>query len=160
MTFAKPLVRAFVPSGFFMLCLSAYGQTQAAGANWQRVQQLPLHTQIHVKADNKGRICSIDSVDDGHLSCSTGGVVKTRHYTYQRSEIKSIKLPHYVRSTLLGTTIGAGAGAIIGFVGAKNASDPSSSGAAAGGAAVFFGVIGAVIGAVTDVTRGPTVYRR
>jgi hypothetical protein len=154
------MVCPFVPSVCFMLCLSAYGQTQAAGANWQRVQQLPLHTQIHIKADSKDRVCSIDTVDEGHLSCSTGGVVKGRHYTYQRSEIKSIKLPHYVRSTLLATAIGASAGAITGFEASKNSSEYSSQAVAAGGGAVFFGVIGAVIGAVTDFTLGPTVYRR
>jgi hypothetical protein len=162
MNSAKRFVRAFVPSGCFMFCLAAYGQTPAAGENWQRLIQLPLHTQIHVKADSKGRACSLDSVDEGHLSCSTAGLAKSRHYNYQRADIKSIRLAHYVRSTLLGTAIGAGAGAILGVVAAENASEKPSPNAAAagGGGAVLFGVIGAVIGAITDFGGGPTVYRR
>ena len=162
MTSARRLVRILLPSGYFMLCLVAHGQTPAAGTNWQRVQQLPLHTQIHVKADSKSRACLIESVDESHLSCSTGGLAKAHQYIYQRSDIRSVKLAHYVRSTLLGTAIGASAGAITGAVAGKNASERNSSrdAAAAGGGALFFGVIGAIYGAVTDFSRGPTVYRR
>lgn len=160
MTVAKHLVRAFVLPGCFLLCLSVYGQTPVAGANWLRVQQLPLHTKIRVNADRKGRVCFLDSVDDEHLSCSTGGAAKTPSYTYSRSEIKSIQLTHYVRSTLLGTAIGASAGAVIGFASYEDSTGNTNRGAAAGGGALLFGLIGAVTGAVTDFTRGPTVYRR
>jgi hypothetical protein len=152
-----------LPISLCLLASLVQGQTAAAGSNWQRVQQLPLHTRVHVSADGKSRLCSIDKVDETQLTCSAGRVMETSHFTFQRGNIKSIKASHQMRSTLVGAGVGAAAGAIIGV--AINGGGPDQlihfSNAEVGGVgAIIFAVPGAVIGLATDFTRSPTVYRR
>jgi hypothetical protein len=147
------------------LCLLAplvEGQTAAAGSNWQRVQQLPLHTRVHVSADSKSRLCSIDKVDETQLICSAGRVVESSHFTFQRGDIKSIKLSRQMRSTLVGAGVGAAAGAVIGVAinQGPNQFIHFSNATVAGVAAIILAVPGAFVGLATDFARGPTVYRR
>jgi hypothetical protein len=138
------------------------GQAPAAGSNWQRVEQLPLHTHVHVSSDKMGRVCAVDSVDEESLSCSAGRLVNTAHYTFPRTEIKSIKVTRYVLSTVGGAGIGAGVGAIIGgaATSGKNSTIGISNGQVVGITAGIGGIVGAVICGPADLLRGPTIYRR
>ena len=128
------------------------GQSPANGANWQRVQQLPTHTRVHIYADTRNRACSIESVTDDGLTCG--------HKTFARSEIKSIKLTRYAVSTAAGAAIGAGGGAAIGAGIAASGDGFFTKRETAGVLAVIGVIPGALIGWGTDFAKGPTVYRR
>jgi len=158
-------VKSFARVSPILLCLLAslvQGQTAAAGSNWQRVQQLPLHTRVHVSADSRSRLCSIDQVDETQLTCSAGRVVETSHFTFQRGDIKSIKVSRQMRSTLVGAGVGAAAGAITGVAinQGPNQFIHFSNASVAGVGAIILAVPGAFVGLATDFARGPTVYRR
>jgi hypothetical protein len=154
----------FVISAFCVLLVSAnvLAQAPAAGANWQRVQQLPLHTHVHIASDKMSRVCEVDSVDAEMLSCSAGHMVNTAHYTFARTEIKSIKVTRYIGSTVGGAAIGAGSGLVIGVgVAHTTQSFPIVSNKAIWGIfSAAGGIAGALIGGPTDFLRGPTIYRR
>lgn len=154
----------FVIPVFCAVFVSAHLMAQApvGGADWKRVEQLPLHTKVHVSSDKMGRVCMVDSVDEGSLTCSAGHVVNTAHYTFSRAEIKSIKVTRYVLSTIGGAGIGAGVGAIIGAAGTQGDNDRIgiTRGQVVGIVTLIGGVVGAAIGGPTDFLRGPTVYRR
>jgi hypothetical protein len=139
--------------------VAALGQAPA-GSNWQRVQQLPPHAKVHVSADHKSRVCVIDSVDEDKLTCSTGRVVATSHYTFTRSEIKSIKVTRYLVSTAVGAGIGGGVGAAAGAAAFSGNGSLVHGGQAAAVLGGGFAFVGGVIGLTTDFVRGPTVYRR
>jgi hypothetical protein len=138
------------------------GQAPTAGSNWQRVEQLPLHTHVHIASDKMGRVCAVDSVDEESLSCSAGRLVNTAHYTFPRGEIKSIKVTRYVLSTVGGAGIGAGVGVVIGAAATsgKNSTIGITRGQVVGIVAGIGGIAGAVICGPTDLLRGPTIYRR
>jgi hypothetical protein len=121
----------------------------SAASDWQRVERVPLHTKVHVDADKKGRTCLLDSVNDQSLTCTSGHTGRT----FSRAEIKSVKLTRYGWSTLGGLAIGLGVG---GAIAATGPSDSIARGAA-GGLCI---VAGAVVGGMTDMFRGPVVYRR
>jgi hypothetical protein len=136
------------------------GLLAQAPADWQRVKQLPLHTKVHIVSDKMKRTCSIDSVTDDSVSCSSGGSVNS----FQREDIKSIKGVRRMRSALGGAAIGAGVGFIAGV--AASLGQPRDAfiyipPAAAGGVLAVIGAVpGAAIGAPTDFLRGPTMYQR
>jgi hypothetical protein len=131
--------------------------TNAAG-DWQRVKQLPVHTRVHLSTDKKGLTCSIDAVDDGSLTCSSGHLGTA----YPRAEIKSIKVTRYPVSVVGGAGIGAGVGAGIGaaFKSSGGIASGAANGVKIGIGAVAGGLGGAAVGAATDMFRGPLVYRR
>ncbi len=131
---------------------------QAAGSTWQRVQQLPAHTRIHLTSDKMSRVCTIDSVTDEALLCSAGRMVQTSHYTFTRREIKRIKITRYATSTALGIGIGAGVG--IAAIEAFNTDGFFRQGELIGVGAAVGGIPGGIIGLTTDFARGPLVYRR
>jgi hypothetical protein len=143
----------------FCLLFPAGAMGQTAGSNWQRVQQLPPHTKVHIKADSKSRVCTIDNVDEDKLTCTASRVVQSSRYTFQRSEIKSIKVTRYALSTVVGAGIGAGVGAGIGAA-IHGKDDLFSTGEVVGVTAAICAVPGAIVGGLTDFTRGPTIYRR
>lgn len=141
------------------LSLQASAQAPAAGSDWQHLKAVPLHIKVHVAADKISRTCHIEAVTDDVLQCSKDVFGHNAHYTFQRGEVKSVKLTRYTGSTLGGAAIGAGAGAAVGF-GLTTNPNGWFNGAARGA----FTLLGAVIGAATmgpaDTFRGPTVYRR
>jgi hypothetical protein len=148
----------FVISAICALFVSADLLAEAP-ADWQRVKMLPPHTKVHIDSEKMKRTCSIDSVTDDSLSCSSGNAVSS----FQRSEIKSIKGVRRLRSTLGGAAIGAGVGFIVGFAAAQGQPKDSFiyfAPAAVGGVIAVMGAVpGAAIGAPTDFLRGPTVYQ-
>jgi hypothetical protein len=142
-------------------CPALCQQTAPAGSNWQRVEQLPAHSRVHVAADKGGRVCTIYSVSDDALVCSTRMGDKPGQ-SFQRAAIKSIKLTRYTISSVAGTGIGAGAGALIGFAAVRP--NPNAflqfPGIERGIIAVGGGLAGLAIGGPTDFLRGPTIYVR
>ncbi len=143
----------------WMLILSpSDAKGQAAGSNWQRVQQLPVHTRIHVTGDRMSRVCTMDRVDDETLVCSTGRMVQTSHYTFSRSEIRRIKVTRYAVSIAAGTGIGAAVGIIA--LEAANGDGFFRQGELIGAGAAVGGIPGGLVGLLTDFAPGPTVYRR
>jgi hypothetical protein len=149
----------FVIPAFCTLLVSAVLLAQAP-ADWQRVKMLPLHTKVHIDSDKMKRTCSVDSVADDSLSCSSGSSVSS----FPRSEIKSIKGVRRMRSALGGAAIGAGVGFIVGVATSQGQSKDAFiyiAPAAVGGVCAVIGAVpGAAIGAPTDFLRGPTVYQR
>lgn len=146
----------------FLISLNVLSQAPIAEANWQRVQQLPLHTYVHVASDKMTRVCNVDSVDTESLTCSAGHMVNMAHYTFARSEIKSVKVTRYMVSTVGGAAIGAGSGLLIGVgVAHSTQSFPIVSNKAIWGIfSAAGGIAGALIGGPTDFLRGPTIYKR
>jgi len=129
-----------------------------AGSNWQHVQALPVGTSINVKARKSRLNCKLKSVDDDSLTCA-----QAKDIVFQRTDILTIKIPHRGRSALVGTAIGGGTGAIIGFAaGTNNNSGFFGPNFLRGAITAVFGIgggaIGAVIGGTTDFTRS-TVYK-
>ena len=126
-----------------------------AGHTWARVQSLPSNTSLHISATTHNAHCRLKSADADSLTCVFGDGTRTE--TYQRTDIRSIKVPHRGRSTVAGLAIGAGAGIITGA--ASGGKDQLfSRGELASAFAAVFGVIGALIGGLTDFTQA-TVYR-
>jgi hypothetical protein len=142
------------------VALSAHAQPPIqppAGSNWQHVQALPPGTAIQVQTRTSNAKCALKSVDADSLTCIHG-----KDLVFQRSEIRSIKIPRRGRSALVGLAIGGGAGAGIGAaVTASKGGWFSGAGWDAIGAAILGtvgGAIGAGIGAATDFTHS-TVYK-
>lgn len=141
---------------------SLAAQAPAAGASWERLKILPVHTRVHVATDRKSQVCVIDLVDDATLRCSKG----PSQYSFLRAEVKSVKLTRYTRSTLVGLGIGLGVGAGVGAIAGHTQEKPNDffPGLATEAVAAIGGAVGLIaggaIGGPTDFTRGPTVYRR
>ena len=150
-------MRAFLLSIALSTTLVAHAQQPAqppAGSNWQHVQALPVGTKIYVNANDQTATCKLISVDDGTLTCTHGKAT-----TFQRSEIKSVKIPRHAVSTAI--LAGAGAGVGVGVVAATSNSigfggwaKGSVYAGGAGVGAVLFGSIGYF----TDFARS-TIYK-
>jgi hypothetical protein len=129
-----------------------------AGSNWQHVMALPINTDIHVAARTRHSLCTLKSVADDSLTCERDTGVGAKLLTFQRDEIKTIKLARRVRSGLIGAGIGAGAGATGGAIYARG----NHYFAVPGAFAMIYAFAGAFAGAptgyLTDFTRS-TVYR-
>lgn len=132
---------------------SAQQSTPDQGPSWSRVEGLPSGVGISVKAKQHSGNCNFKSATETELTCVGDGAPMV----YPRAEIKSVKLRHRGRSTLVGLAIGAGAGAAIGAPVGKSGSI-IGHGAAAAIIAVPGAIIGAIVGATTDFTH-TTVYR-
>jgi len=144
------------------LNLTVKAQAPAGPSGWARVQGLPANTEVHLQTDKQKTNCAVGSVTDDQLTCSS--------VIYQRTEIKSVKLPRKGTSTVGGLLIGAGAGAGIGagIGSAINSSDKGSyvhvsggksAGVGAGIGAIIGVGIGALVGHATDMFAS-TVYKR
>jgi len=142
-----------------LLCLATYAQQQPAGANWARVQALPVGTSMHVSTAFHTNSCKLQAVDADTLSCAPK--FGSKPTIFQRANITTIKLSRRAASTAVGAGIGAGAGALIGM--GINGSLGGGFGAhkvkAAGAGAAVFIIPGIVIGYFSDLARGPVVYR-
>ena len=141
----------------------ASAQATSVDSNWNRLKTLPAHARVHVAADHKSQVCWIEQVNEATLQCSKGHA----QYSFERAEVKSVKLARYTRSTLAGLGIGLVAGMGVGAI-AGHGSQPANSyfgsglgtdaGILIGGAAGL--IAGGAIGGPTDFLRGPTIYRR
>jgi len=158
---------AVIRSTFLLLVLSPTIYTTAQqptptapseGSNWQHVQALPTGASIKVKARTGQEVCKLKSADADTLTCTHG-----KDFTFQRSDIVSIKIPHRGRSALIGAAIGGGVGTGIGFAAGTTGKDTFFGrnflrGAMTAIGAVFGGVVGGATGALTDFSHS-TVYK-
>jgi hypothetical protein len=132
-------------------------QTPPAGSNWQHVQALPIGASLDIKAKKSHLTCKLKSVDDDSLTCAQG-----KDIVLQRMDILTIKIPRRGRSTLIGTAIGGGTGALIGFGIGTSGPGWFGNNAFRGPVTAVFaamgGVVGAATGAISDFTRS-TVYK-
>ncbi|WP_263373792.1 hypothetical protein [Granulicella aggregans] len=94
-----------ITAGVLVVTVSALAQAPA-GSNWDHLKALPAQTRIHVSADKGGATCKLLSVDDATLVCGK--------HTFQRANVKSVKLTRYGISTAIGAGIGAGVGVGVG----------------------------------------------
>jgi hypothetical protein len=165
-------------AGFICFCMSGSAQNSsqrvqpnsAVHSGWNRVQQLPAQTEVHVKADRKKVTCRIDAVTEDKLTCSSTKGNGSSSYEFSRTEIKTVKLSRRGRSALIGLAIGAGVGAGVGVgIGsAINSGDTGSYVHVSGGKSAGVGAaVGALVGAVAGGavfhsrdTFAPTVYQR
>jgi hypothetical protein len=133
---------------------TAFAQSPAAGSNWDHLKALPAETKLHVSADKGGATCKLVTVDDATLVCGK--------HTFQKADVKSVKLTRYGTSYGVGAAMGAGAGAGIG-VGVVSGGDgffKNDKGKAAAIGLLLGGAVGALVTGPADLFRGPTVYRR
>jgi hypothetical protein len=156
--FAALLFKAMV----VMATAQGPAQPPPAGSNWGHVEALPVDTAVRVDGRSRKMECRIKSVDADSLTCvSKRG--DTKEMVFQRGEVKSVRIPRRGRSTLVGTAIGGGTGAVIGFAagtgGGGGFFGPNAfRGVVTAVFAVIGGVAGAPTGYFTDFTRS-TVYK-
>ncbi|MGD0368306.1 MAG: hypothetical protein ABSA94_12695 [Acidobacteriaceae bacterium] len=147
---------------------TAHAQAPALADTWHHLAILLPGTRVHISSDKKGRTCFFASVDAATLVCSRRPSSGT-HYTFARSEVRTVKLTRYTLSTLAGMGIGAGAGLGIGAAVGHSVETTTNSFfnftslgrdviTGLGGAIGF--VAGGAIGGPSDFLRGPTLYRR
>jgi hypothetical protein len=153
---SRPVSTLFIRAIALGTCLaaaSASAQAPAAGSNWDHVKALPVQTRLHVSADKGGATCKLVTVDDATLVCGK--------HTFQRADVKSVKLTRYGVSYGVGTAIGAGAGAGVGVALVSGDSFfHDDKGNAAGIGLLLGGAVGALITGPADLFKGPTIYRR
>ena len=142
-------------AGFCSIALSADCQTN----DWRSVVSLPAGTKISVV--KRARLgCNLVNVNDSELTCDQiiGG--DARRYVFKREHVHEVRLEvpaenHWVK----GAVIGAVAGALLGFLGERQLSDPEGRGYAG-----FYGIpVGAFVGGVTGHAihgHGAIVYRQ
>jgi hypothetical protein len=142
-----------VTASALAITTSALAQAPAR-SNWDHLKALPAQTRIHVSADKGGATCKLLSVNDATLVCGK--------HTFQRAEVKSVKLTRYGVSTAVGAGIGAGVGVGvgIGLAGGKESFFGDDKGEFAAAGAGIGAVIGGLVTGPADLFRGPTVYRR
>ncbi len=142
-----------ITAGVLVVTVSALAQAPA-GSNWDHLKALPAQTRIHVSADKGGATCKLLSVDDATLVCGK--------HTFQRANVKSVKLTRYGISTAIGAGIGAGVGVGVGvgLAGGKDSFFGDDKGEFAAAGAGIGAVIGGLVTGPADLFRGPTVYRR
>jgi hypothetical protein len=150
--------------------MTGSGRGQAvAGADWGKVQALPLDTAIRVSASGRTTserttVCRLTVVDSDLLRCVETRTVfffpARREREFQRTELRSVKLSRQGLSTLAGAAVGLGAGAGIGAAIDAQAKDQVEEGHLVTVVLGFLGgVIGSGVGKHTDFVAGPTVYR-
>ena len=130
-----------------------------AGALWSRVEALPPGTALHLNGQPHTS-CRLRRADPESITCAKGH----SDVTYPRAGIRSVKLAHRTRSTVVGLGIGAGVGAITGFAIGTNGGDSFfGKNAFRGGITAAFAGIGAVggvpVGYFSDFTAGSAIYK-
>ena len=129
----------------------------ADGSNWSRVQVLPLGTFLRISTRTSTLTCKFTSAAVDSLSCQRG----PNATVLQKSEIRSIQVPHHGRSALIGAAIGGAVGATIAAVSTqadKGQIQSVSKGAVVGVSGLAGAIIAAPVGWFSDFTRS-TIYR-
>ena len=153
--FSRQGVRLALAFSLLSISAATFAQTPAAGSNWEHLKALPAGSHLHVSADHGGATCNLASVDDSTLICGK--------HTFQRADVKKIKLTRYGTSYLAGAGIGAGVGAVVGLgvsAGTDDAFFKNEKASFAGVGAVLGAIIGVAVTGPADLFRGPTVYTR
>ena len=105
------MLKPFLVGSFVLLAgVAAWAQSSAppntpvAPGGWQQVAGLGPHSRIIVKSDKQTATCFVHFVEEQELTCSRSEEIGSPTLTFQRSEVKSIKLAH--GGTLGGMALG------------------------------------------------------
>jgi len=126
-----------------------------SGPGWGRVMAIPSGSTLYVRGRTRSAHCKVKSADADSLTCANGD--GTRTDVFQKSEIKSVRVPHRARSAAAGAAVGAAGGALAGVAIGKNGQIIGKGGLAAI-FAIPLAVVGALVGVATDFA-GSTIYR-
>ena len=129
-----------------------------AGSDWQHVKALPIGTYLHVYGQKKKSLCTLTAIDDESLTCSRDTGVGTKPVSFQRAEIRTIKIARRGHSALIGAAALGAAGAAAGSIQGATSNYFVVHGAWSmiyGFAGLF---AGAPIGYISDFSAS-TVYR-
>jgi hypothetical protein len=102
--------------------------------------------------------CTVKAIDANTLTCERDTGVGFKDLTFQRTEIKKVKIKHRARSTLIGAGIGAAVGALTAGIAERNNhyfAVPAAFPLIWGFTGLF---VGAPTGYLTDFTA-TTIYR-
>jgi hypothetical protein len=149
----RKLVSCILLWGVALSAIAQSSPSTPAPKGWVRVEALQPNSTIYIKARTHNATCKLKSVDTDSLTCLSRG----NEQTFQRNDIKSIKISHRVQSAVAGLAIGAGVGVIIG-ASSGGRDNLFTRGELAGIFAIPFAVIGAIVGVLTDFTHS-TIYR-
>lgn len=151
---------------FLLACVVAPAQQTSspgapaapAGSDWQHVQVLPVGTAIHIQARSSHALCALTAVDADSISCLRDTGVGNKPLTFQRSDVRTIKLARRGHSAVLGGAVAGGAGALAGAIQATQ----SHYFAVKGAFPMIYGFIGifagAPLGYISDFSAS-TIYR-
>lgn len=132
--------------------------TAPAGSEWGHVQALPVGTSIHIQGHTSHALCALTAVDADSISCARDTGVGSKALTFQRTDVRTIKLARRGHSAVLGAAMLGGAGALAGGIQATQ----SNYYAVKGAFAMIYGFAGAFAGApigyITDFSAS-TIYR-
>jgi len=120
------------------------------GSDWHKVEVLPVGTPIYITVQKHTTRCVLMSVGVDSVTCNNG-----KDSVFQRAEIKTIKVSHHTRSTLVGLGLGWVAADVMGVVALDKMSGSGAAAVATAGVAVL--IAAPIIGYKTDFTRS-TIY--
>ena len=106
-SFLRPVIVLLIAITSASVPATAHAQAPPVADAWHHLAVLQPGTRVHISSDKKGKTCFFASVDDATLVCSRRPASGT-HYTFARSEVRTVTLTRYTVSTLAGMGIGAG----------------------------------------------------
>lgn len=150
-----------VLAGFFIAALPASGQQNLPDApsvrDWRKVEALTPSRTVSVDSKGSHSSCIVQHTDADSLAC-TGAT------SFQRANVRSVRIHHRWRSAAVAGGIGFGLGAVIGAASGRSCAPNTfclnfvSRGELATGFGAALGVVGLPVGYFTDFT-GTTVYK-
>jgi hypothetical protein len=148
-------IPSVVASVFLLL-----SNSPALPGDWQAVEAIPVGSAISVKDEHRSVKCVLKRVSDKTLFC-----VLARRYVpidveFDRQSIRQVRLEHPGRNVALGTLIGFGAGAGIGYASSRNSNDAETRVYGPIGMAILGGLVGGLIMGRFAISHGKVVYRR
>jgi hypothetical protein len=144
-----------------VFAFAAFASAQEPNVHsWQAVMSLPAGTRVDVKVRSQQIHCVFTSADDKALTCTHGK--NGAPVVLDRNDVRSVKVGHRLRSTLIGAGVGGGSLGIAGFASTTGGGDSLFGpnflrGEITGLSALAGGLIGGGIGAITDFSKS-TVY--
>ncbi len=154
----RSLLCLVLPGAFLALPPRAHAADRTQDSAWSGVQALPVDTSMHINATHQHMLCQLKSVDAESISCTRNRGFGAKVYTFQREQIRSIKLSRRMLSTLSGIGVGAGGGAIIGAA-LTNSQTTWFRGSWIAATTGIGALAGGAIGYPSDFLAGPIVYR-
>lgn len=130
----------------------------AQTGSWQAVESLAPETPISVLTNDRIH-CKFLSAADDSITCELGlHALRTRRaITFDRNDVKQVRLELPAASTFAGAAIGTVAGVALGLT--KGGDTLTKEGNELIGGTLF-GLLGTFIGSQTHVFHGRTVYRK
>ena len=144
-----------------LLCILVFlSSSQAQTDDWQAVEAIPVGSAISVKDEHSGLKCVLERVSDKTLFCVLARRYVPIYVEFDRQRIRQVRLEHSGRNVALGTLIGIGAGAGIGYASSRNSNDAETRVYGPIGLAILGGLVGGLIMGKFPILHGKVVYRR